>query len=161
VVCKAEVEAPVGKDTVPEISLILQVPLWDTGMALWLEAMTTGLEASIAACPRLGVLVSILDREVFPVVCKALVDAPAGSGKVAAETAIVVWSEAKTTGTEPAMVDCPKLGVLESMLDKEVFPVPCRALVEAPVGSETVPLTLFMFQVPLWLTGWVLGKLVT
>lgn len=47
---------------------------------------TTGTEAAASACPSAGVFTSMLATEVLPVVCRADVEAPAGSGRETADT---------------------------------------------------------------------------
>ena len=46
----------------------------------------------------------MVDSEVLPVVCKALVAAPDGKGSATAETGIVLWSDAIATGIEADIV---------------------------------------------------------
>jgi len=81
----ASVEAPVGngKDealigTVPETATV-QTPLWvaATAKELWLLAMTTGVDAAIAAWPKDGTFAFIADSV-------ASVEAPDGNGREAA-----------------------------------------------------------------------------
>lgn len=141
------------------VAATVQAPLWVAAIVLKgvrvvnCEAVrTTGTEPAASACPNAGVLVSILERDVFPVVCNADVEAPVGSDTVpetfvifqvplcVAATVLkgvsVLSCEAvSTTGTEPAANACPNAGVLVSILANEVFPVVCNADVAAPVGN--------------------------
>jgi hypothetical protein len=79
-------------------------------------------------------LPSIEEREVFPVVCRADVAAPVGSGRDAALTG-TVWSEAILTGIELAIVAAPKAaGIPASIEARLAISVAWLAAVAAPVG---------------------------
>jgi hypothetical protein len=58
-------------------------------VAICAAVNTTGTEAAARACPKAGVFVSILFKEVFPVVCKVAVEAPEGKGNEEALIACV------------------------------------------------------------------------
>lgn len=106
--CFAAVEAPVGRDTVPDTFVMFQVPDW----AAWVRKVPVPTTVAL----RLAAVAWVEMNEVLPI------DPPAWKG-------------------------LPRVVLI---VDRVVLPVVCRAAVDAPVGSETVPETLVMFHVPAW-----------
>ena len=53
-VCRADVAAPVGSETVPDTFTTFHDPDWLTGIDDWSEANETAIEAAIAFWPRVA-----------------------------------------------------------------------------------------------------------
>ena len=75
--------------------------------------MTIGSDPAIVFCHTVGIFVSILATLVFPVVWRALVEAPVGSGRVALETGCVT--------ADPSTLIAIVLAVVA---DKSIFNTP-------------------------------------
>jgi hypothetical protein len=136
---------------VPEMLVMFQVPDWVaatvpvivvevsvTGIALWLEANTTGTEAAIRACPLTGTrVVKVASAKRVEVATSRLALVTAIEPVMVVEarvTAIEDWLDARTTGTEVAIVPWPLTGILA--WNAEVVRTLARvASVAAPVGK--------------------------
>jgi hypothetical protein len=69
-------------------------------VVIWAAGSTTGKDAADAAWPNAGTFPSIELSDAFPVVCKADVEAPDGSGSEAAVTAMLVFRTLTGNPTE-------------------------------------------------------------
>jgi hypothetical protein len=87
--CRAAVEAPVGRAE-EDMELMFQEPDCDTAIGDWSFATVTGTDPDMVFWPRVGVFESMEVLMALPAFCRAEVDAPAGSGRLAADTGWVV-----------------------------------------------------------------------
>jgi hypothetical protein len=149
-----------------------------TDSALWSDAMETGNAAAIVFCPTVGirpvfvavvvacvaavvVCVAIVPKLVLPVVCSALVAAPAGSGKAAAVIATEFIGLTATTKGLSVASAAADAGLTVAVFVPSVNLVVCEppvrtASVAAPDGSGSEEA---LMGIVLWLLAMTTGEL--